>query len=230
MAAVDSFETALLEDGHLAIPEELVQQLKLKAGSTLKVSIVRQMTYGEFLAWADEDTLAEWVDGEVMVTRPASRQHQEIGGFLYTLLSTYAEVRGLGVVLPPPFQMKLAHSGREPDVLFLANAHLDRLKETYLEGPADLVVEITSPESLGRDRGDKFAEYEQAQIPEYWLINPLRQEAECYRLDAPGRYHLVAPDTEGTFHSEILTGFWLQLSWLWNPPHMLEALRRLQVL
>ena len=25
-----------------------------------------RMTYEEFLAWADEDTLAEWVDGEVI--------------------------------------------------------------------------------------------------------------------------------------------------------------------
>ncbi len=32
----------------------------------------RKMTYEEFLAWAGEDTLAEWVDGEVEMTSPAS--------------------------------------------------------------------------------------------------------------------------------------------------------------
>ena len=32
----------------------------------------KKMTYEEFLAWADEDTLAEWVDGEVVMTSPAS--------------------------------------------------------------------------------------------------------------------------------------------------------------
>lgn len=25
-----------------------------------------KMTYDEFLTWADEDTLAEWVDGEII--------------------------------------------------------------------------------------------------------------------------------------------------------------------
>src|SRR3954463_291247 len=34
------------------------------------------MTYDEFLAWADEDTLAEWVDGRVVMTTPTSAQHQ----------------------------------------------------------------------------------------------------------------------------------------------------------
>ncbi|HDN80831.1 MAG TPA: Uma2 family endonuclease, partial [Chloroflexi bacterium] len=29
------------------------------------------MTYEEFLDWADEDTLAEWVDGEVVMYSPA---------------------------------------------------------------------------------------------------------------------------------------------------------------
>ncbi len=41
-----------------------------------------RMSYEEFLAWADEDTLAEWVDGEVVMTSPASKRHQMIVSFL----------------------------------------------------------------------------------------------------------------------------------------------------
>jgi Uma2 family endonuclease len=44
---------------------------------------------------------------------------------------------------------------------FLNWADEDTLKETYLDGPADLVVEIVSPDSVGRDRGDKFYKYAQ---------------------------------------------------------------------
>jgi len=157
----------------------------------------RKMTYAEFLAWADEDTLAEWEDGEVIMSSPASKRHQEISSFLDQLLSIYVEVHDLGAVIPPPFQMKLEHSGREPDLLFVAQEHLERLKETHLDGPADLVVEIVSPESAERDRGTKFYEYEKAGIPEYWLIDPQREQAEFYRLDARGRYGPVPPDAEG---------------------------------
>ncbi len=112
--------------------------------------------YEEFLARADEDTLAEWVQVEIHPYSPASRSHQDIAGFLYGLLRAYVERHRLGVVLPAPFQMKLSRSGREPDLLFVAQEHLHRLHPTHLEGPADLVVEIVSPESAPRDRGEKF--------------------------------------------------------------------------
>lgn len=78
--------------------------------------------------------------------------------------------------------------GREPDLLFVAQEHLDRLQETYLDGPANLVVEVVSPESLARDRGAKFVEYEAGGVPEYWLLDPLRRWAEFYCLGEDGRY------------------------------------------
>lgn len=114
--------------------------------------IPHRMSYEEFLAWADEDTLAEWVDGEVVMSSPASDRHQDISGFLGTILRVFAEEQNLGVVLGAPFQMRLSHSGREPDLLFLAHEHLDRRKPTYLDGPADVVVEILSPESAAQSR------------------------------------------------------------------------------
>jgi Uma2 family endonuclease len=79
--------------------------------------------------------------------------------------------------------MKLAGSGREPDVLYLARSHLRRLRKTYLNGPADLVVEVVSPESVKRDREQKFGEYQAAGIPEYWVIDPEAQQADFYQLD-----------------------------------------------
>ncbi len=175
------------------------------------------MTYEEFLEWADEDTLAEWVDGVVVMTSPASLRHQRLVNFLVAILSTFSELHSLGEVIDAPFQMKLARSGREPDVLFVAQAHRDRLKQTYLDGSADLVVEVISPESAGRDRGDKFYEYREAGIPEYWLIDPQLKQAEFYQLDAAGVYQLV-PLADGIYRSRVLPGFWLRVEWLWREP------------
>jgi Uma2 family endonuclease len=188
------------------------------------------MTYEEFLEWIDEDTLAEWVDGEVIMTSPASFRHQAIVQFLVAVLGTFVQERRLGVVCSAPFQMKLEQSGREPDLLFITNEHRNRLKANYLDGPADLVVEVVSPESTTRDRGDKFFEYEQAGIPEYWLIDPTRQSAEFYRLDERGRYQTVQSGETGVFHSEVIQDFWLQLEWLWQPPTVLQALQELKVI
>ena len=176
----------------------------------------RKMTYEEFLAWADEDTLAEWVNGEVLMTSPASSEHQTISSFLATVIGLYVEQRNVGMLLMAPFQMKLEH-GREPDLIFVAHEHLDRLTKTYLDGPADLVVEIILPESIGRDRGDKFLEYARGGVPEYWLIDPQTHLAEFYHLRA-GHYRLALSGDEGVYHSEVLPGFWLKVEWLWQEP------------
>ncbi|MCS7240954.1 MAG: Uma2 family endonuclease [Candidatus Bipolaricaulota bacterium] len=121
--------------------------------------------------------------------------------------------------------------GREPDILFLANEHLGRLKETYLDGSAHLVIEITSSESRLRDRGEKFAEYELGGVKEYWLIDPERKEADFYRLDERGRFRLTEPDSEGIYRSVVLPGFWLKVGWLWQEPlpRILDILRELDL-
>jgi len=142
----------------------------------------------------------------------------------------FVEARDLGIMLAAPFQMKLERSGREPDLLFIASGHLDRLRATYLEGPADLVVEIVSPENVGRDRGEKFYEYERAGVKEFWLIDPLRQWAEFYNLDEQGYYRPTFTGNNGVFHSQVMPGFWLRVEWLWQPPRVVDVLRQLGVI
>lgn len=184
------------------------------------------VTYEAFLDWGDEDTLAEWVDGTIEMTSPASLRHQHMARFVQTMLATFVEVHALGAIIAPPFQMKLPRSGREPDAIYVAQAHLDRLRPTYLDGPADLVVEIVSPESVKRDHETKFGEYEQAGIPEYWLLDPETEQAQFYQRDGAGRYRHSAPAPDGVYRSRVLPGFWLRTSWLWQQPlpDMVQAL------
>jgi Uma2 family endonuclease len=206
------------------------ERLRRRLLAVLRDSSSGKLSYAEFLSWADEDTLAEWVDGEVVMTSPASRQHQDIAGFLTSVLRSFVEHNDLGAVLSAPFQMKLEH-GREPDLIFLASEHLDRLQETFLNGPADLVVEIISPESVGRDRGEKFYEYAQGGVPEYWLIDPQTSWAECYRLEH-AHYRPSFSGAEGEYRSQVVPGFWLRVEWLWRRPlpKVLDVLRELAVL
>ena len=79
-------------------------------------------------------------------------------------------------------------------------------------------MEIIRPESRARDRGDKFFEYEAGGVPEYWLIDPVREQAEFYQIDEKGIYRLVPLDAEGRYHSAMLPDLWLQVDWLWEMP------------
>jgi Uma2 family endonuclease len=105
---------------------------------------------------------------------------------------------------------------REPDLLILLNDHLSRIQPTYIDGPADIVVEIVSPESNDRDRGKKLREYEAAGVPEYWLFDPQRTEAVIYALGSDGHFHPLPIDSDGNLHSSVLPGFRLQTSLLWR--------------
>ncbi|MFN4217968.1 MAG: Uma2 family endonuclease [Candidatus Bipolaricaulia bacterium] len=190
-----------------------------------------KLSYEEFLKLYDEDTHAEWVDGEVIVLSPASSRHQDLSGFLTAILRAYVEAKQLGVVRSAPFQMKLGLSGREPDLLFVAQEHLERLKESHLDGPADLVIEIISPESRLRDRGEKLAEYELAGVREYWLLDPDEKRADFYILSSDGRYDRRRPQPNGRYRSEVLGGFELDTNWLWRSPlpPVLEVLKALKL-
>lgn len=198
----------------------------------VREEIKKKVSFEEFLEGLDEDIWAEWVDGEVEMLSPASRRHQSIKMFLAQVLSTYVVEGGLGQVLDAPFLMRLPEEmqrAREPDLLFVAREHLERLRETYLDGPADLVVEIVSPESALRDRGAKFAEYEMAGVREYWLIDPQREEARLYHLGEKGWYEPVLLDAEGVYRSRVVPGFWLKVDWLWQEPlpKVLDVLREM---
>src|SRR5438132_1897544 len=99
----------------------MVQQLEDRPELKETGASPRKMTYEEFLQWADEDTWAEWVDGEVILLSPATLLHQALDTFLLTVLSSFASFQDLGIVIGPPFQMKTGPSlpGREPDIIFV---------------------------------------------------------------------------------------------------------------
>jgi Uma2 family endonuclease len=192
------------------------------------------VTFEEFLAWCDEDTHAEWVDGEIIMMSPASDHHQDLSDFLVAVMRLYNEAHQVGWIRSAPFIMRTSvhPSGREPDILFVTKERMHLIQPTFLDGPADLIAEIVSPESIGRDRGDKFVEYEAAGIREYWLIDPLRQQVEFYQLNDQGLYRAAALDADGIYHSNVLAGFWLRAAWLWQKPlpPVLSVLKELGVL
>lgn len=184
-------------------------------------------TFESFIDWVDEDTSAEWEEGEVIFMSPASLQHQILAGFLFTLISAYVEQRRLGTAVAAPFKMKLPGYGAEPDVLVVLSTHQSRLRPTFLDGPADLVVEVLSPDSIERDRVKKFNDYEAAGVAEYWIVDPERGAAEFYAL-SDGRYRsLETPG--GVLASAVLPGFRLPLAWLGpgRQPTLVAALREM---
>ncbi len=186
-----------------------------------------KVSYEEFLQWLDEDTWAEWVDGEVHIMSPVSGEHQMVVIYLAALLTNYVSTQQIGTVLGEPFQMKSGPDlpGRSPDIVFVSAGRTHLIRRHFLEGAADLVVEVISPESRARDRGDKYYEYEQAGVREYWIVDPDRKQVEFHVLTPQGMYHPAFVGSEGEYHSTAVEGFWIRVEWLWRRPPMQEVLK-----
>ena len=190
------------------------------------IPINQKISFEEYLTKYDGQH-AEWIEGAVITYMSASDRHQDLVGFLESILRAFVEEHDLGVIRTGPMSMKLDERGREPDVFFVSNNNLDRLKTNYLDGAADLIIEIISPESRGRDRGDKFYEYEKAGVKEYWLIDYERRQVEFYLLSENGIYKAVQPDENNLFQSVVLENLELNVEWLWQKklPSLLQILK-----
>lgn len=177
------------------------------------------ISFEAFIATVAEDARVEWVNGEIVEMSPVTDRRAEITVFLTTLLNLFAKKRKLGRVVHAPFYMRAGPEAgaREPDVLFVRTENLGRIEKTYLNGPADLVVEVISPDSRGRDRGEKFYEYETGGVGEYWIVDPLRNRVEAYRLGGSG-YDPIAPDEDGRLWSKVMDGMWIDPAWLRSEP------------
>ena len=74
-----------------------------------------------------------------------------------------------------------------------------------------------SPESIDRDYNLKRKKYEEAGVPEYWIIDEIEETITLLRLGADGKYREVKPK-KGEYHSSVLKGFWLRSEWLFHAP------------
>ena len=186
----------------------------------LQPSSTRYISYEEYLQDEGENHHTEWVNGKVIDISMVSDEHSLLNGFLYLLLQMWASAHQAGEVRTDPFNMKTGPNlpGRAPDVMFIANAHRDRLLRNHLRGPCDIAVEVVSPDYRYRDVTEKFSEYEQGGIPEYWVVDYDVRQARFYGLNENGAYEELPVSSEGVFHSRVLPGLWININWLWQRP------------
>jgi len=178
----------------------------------------KKLTPEQLYESLDEDIKAELIHGEVITVSPVAIQHARLQRFFFRVLDEFVEEHELGELFVDQTEMRLGSNRYVPDASFVASEHLDRVKVTRIEGPADLVVEITCPETAGRDWGIKMRDYEQAGVREYWLVNPIVEQVNVYVLGNDGKYTAIAPDEKGAYHSVVLPGLFISTQWLWPGP------------
>jgi Uma2 family endonuclease len=134
--------------------------------------------------WSEEEYLAlsgnrlvEFSDGFLEVLPMPTTSHQAMVAYLFGLLSLYVLQNDAGKVLFAPLRVRLwPGKFREPDLVFMRKSNLRRVREEFWDR-TDLIMEVVSndPDDRRRDLVTKRREYARAKIPEYWIIDPLKE-------------------------------------------------------
>ncbi len=106
-----------------------------------------------------------------------------------------------GLAAVAPLDVPLAiHSVVQPDVVYLT-AERRKIVGRRLEGVPDLVIEVLSPATSRRDRGEKLALYAesgaggergQAGVREYWIVDIDARQIE-FLVNDGGRFLVTVP-------------------------------------
>ena len=173
---------------------------------------VLKFTYEDYRT-TPEDKRYELLDGDLLMTPAPNLKHQQVLLRLGSRLGPFIEERALGELFVAPCDVVLSdHDVVQPDLLFVSRER-ERLLSggDAVRGAPDLVVEILSPATAGRDRGYKHALYARHGVAEYWLVDPMDETIAVHRLqdDAPAVARTFGRGQ--TLRSPLLAGFELDL-------------------
>jgi Uma2 family endonuclease len=175
-------------------------------------------TYEDFCRMVREDEKADLIDGVIYMASPENTDANELFMWLSGLMHDFAEYNDLGKVYGSRVALRLdSKNSPEPDIAFVKKEHLSRIERGGIAGPADLAVEIVSPDSVERDYDQKRRQFERFGITEYWIVDEELQKFTLLRLGRKGKYREVKPQ-KGILRSEVLQGFWLRPEWVWQNP------------
>jgi Uma2 family endonuclease len=167
-----------------------------------------QWTYEDWARLPDDGTRYEVIDGVLYMAPSPTADHQSTSIRLAGAMLDYADAHELGEIFTAPLDVKLPNQPvpLQPDILFVRTERRSIVKRK-VEGVPDLVVEILSPSSRDYDRNVKFDVYEEAGVPEYWIVDPHTRTVEVFVLEA-GEYVLLGRwGAGGTATSRVLAGF-----------------------
>ncbi len=146
---------------------------------TQTLPIQKLFTFDEFIEWYPDSKLRyELHKGVIVEMPPPTGDHEDVVGFLTQKIAAEFERHNLPYRIPKSALVRTssAESAYIPDVLLinrdnLKNEPLWKKQSTVIyPETVPLVVEVVST-NWRDDYHDKFGDYEEMGIPEYWIVD-----------------------------------------------------------
>jgi Uma2 family endonuclease len=172
-----------------------------------------EWTEADYYPLSERGRLVELSDGSVEVIEVPTDFHQLILLRLVLALQVFVSEHKLGKVRFAPLPVQLwPGKVREPDLVLMSTAHLDRIGKYW--GVPDLAVEIIAEGTEFKDREVKRKEYARAGVVEYWIVDPQAMSVEVLRYNEQTAGYDNAPslNSRATLESSLFPGFSLNLT------------------
>ncbi|HMA97387.1 MAG TPA: Uma2 family endonuclease [Polyangiaceae bacterium] len=185
----------------------------------MSIPALRQATYEDLLA-VPNHLVAELIEGHIVTSpRPASRHAlaaSGLGGELYGPFQRGRGGPGGWIILDEP-ELHLGSNVLVPDLAGWKRERMPALPDVAaFELAPDWICEVLSPSTQAVDRADKVPLYARSQVLFVWLLDPLAQTLEAYRLE--GTLYLLLGTWRGNtvVSVEPFESYQLDLGVLWE--------------
>jgi Uma2 family endonuclease len=160
-----------------------------------------------------DEPRCELIYGRFYLSPSPTPLHQIVVFLLWRRLEDIASQSG-GIALGAPLDTALAeHTVVQPDILYVT-AERSSIVCERIEGAPDLVVEVLSPSTARRDRGEKLRAYAELGVREYWIADSAARHIELL-VNRDGQFQVVMP-LDGVYRSPVLSEIALDLVDFWD--------------
>lgn len=132
-----------------------------------------------------EGQRAELIDGQLYAMAPPSYIHQKLISAFTVIFSNHIKSSGGSCdVIPAPFAVNLNADDKtyvEPDISIICDKN--KISNRGCEGAPDFIIEVVSPGSRRMDYNIKNAKYAEADVREYWIVDPAKERTTVYRYE-----------------------------------------------
>jgi len=137
----------------------------------------------------------EYIRGEVYAMAGGTQAHNTVAGNIFALLRNHVRGSGCRAFVE---NMKVLIDAADvyyyPDVTVSCDERDRNSSDSFIRYPS-LVMEVLSDNTEAFDRGDKFADYQQIEtLQEYVLVSQKKPKVECFRRNAQRRWELYTFD------------------------------------
>ena len=176
------------------------------------------MTSEEFRGLPDAGPRCELLQGVLYVMPEPALDHQFLVQMLWKFLFDQLTVAGLAHTYIPVNLVLSGENYLSPDIIVIRTNRTEMLGEVWVNGAPDIVVEVLSTDR-DRDLIEKRALYQEAGVPEYWILDGDTDTLTALELADDGTYReravLTAADVLTT---PLFPEFSLPLAQLFNHP------------